>query len=83
MENILTPNEVLIIQMSLQQTIDDLTVNLNNPALPFSPDARKDMRDMYNNAVSAKAKIAKGSGHEVKMERYKDGDEQEFFTKES
>ncbi len=80
---ILTGQETLTIQMALQTMIDDMTSMATNTNVPFTPSARKDMRDILNNATSALKKIEKLQGREFKMEEYKDGDEKEFMTKES
>lgn len=79
----LTPNEVAVIQMALSGMIDDLKSVASDPTIPLTPQARKDSKDILNNAVSAHKKIASVSGNEIKLDPYKEGDEQEFFTKQS
>lgn len=82
-DNRLYPEEILVIQTSLQNTIEDLKDISSNPKLPFTPEARQDMRDILKFAESALAKIARASNCEIKLEPYKEGDEQQFFTKKS
>ena len=83
MKEHLLPNEILMIQSALQAQIEDLESVSKNPSFPFDPQARKDMNDMITTTKSALAKIAKMSGHLALMEPYKEGDENEFFTKKS
>lgn len=79
----LTPKEVAVIQMALSGMIDDLKAVASDPTIPLTPQARKDSKDILNNAVSAHKKIASVSGNEIKLDPYKEGDEQEFFTRQS
>jgi hypothetical protein len=81
--NALTPKEVIITQMALSSIIEDLEVVSKDPQLPFTPEARKDQRDMIQNAKSALDKIALASGELIKLDPYNEGDEREFLTKES
>lgn len=81
--NKLTPEEVTVIQMALQNTIEDLETVGKDPTIPFTPEARKDQRAILACAKSALSKVQVTSGHAVRMDPYKAGDEQEFFTKES
>lgn len=81
--NKLTPEEVTVIQMALQNTIEDLEAVGKDPTIPFTPEARKDAREILGNAKSALKKIQSTSGHAVRMDPYKEGDEKDFFTKES
>lgn len=81
--NKLTPEEVTVIQMALQNTIEDLETVGKDPTIPLTPEARKDAREILANAKSALKKIQSTSGHAVRMDPYKEGDEKEFFTKES
>ena len=83
MTNKFTPEEVTVIQMALQNTIEDLETVGKDPTIPFTPEARKDQREILACAKSALSKVQATSGHAVQMDPYKDGDEQEFFTKES
>ena len=81
--NILTPEEVLISQMALSALIEDLETVSKDPTIPFNPEARKHQREMLAAAKGAHSKLAAASGKLVKLDPYKEGDEKEFFTKES
>lgn len=81
--NILLPNEILMIQMALSATIEDIEISSKDPKLPFTPEARKDMRDMLSTAKSAHQKITVAIGREIRLDPYVDGDEKEFLTKQS
>lgn len=81
--NALTPDEVLIVQMALQQIIEDNEAVSTDSTLPFTPEARTMMRDMLKNAKSALVKIQKASGCAIQLDPYNEGDEKEFLTKES
>jgi len=83
MKEILTPKEILMIQSALQIQIEDVESVSKNPALPFDPQAREDMRNILTTAKSALEKIGKMSGGIVGLAPYNEGDENEFFTKES
>lgn len=81
--NALNPNEVAIIQMALGGMIEDLEEVSKNPSYPFTPEARKDQRDILSTAKSALAKIVLASGKAVRLDPYREGDENEFLTKQS
>lgn len=82
-QNNLTPEEVTVIQMALDVFIEDNEIISKDVKYPFTPEARTAMREMLTAAKSAHQKIAKASGHMVKLDPYVDGDEKEFLTKES
>lgn len=81
--NALTPDEVAVVQMALGAMIEDLEAARMNPNYPFTPETRKDMKDILSNSKSALAKIAVASGKLLKLDPYKDGDELDFITKQS
>jgi hypothetical protein len=81
--NVLSPQEVACIQMALGVQIEDMEAVIKNPNLPFLPEVRKDMKDILLNSRSALAKIELVSGHNLKLDPYKEGDELEFLTKQS
>lgn len=81
--NILTQDELTVIQMALADMIDNMSETITNPTMPWTPKSRNDFRDMIATAQSAKEKLAKATGHEVRLDRYEPGDEQPFFTKPS
>lgn len=82
-KNNLTPNEVTVVQMALSGMIEDLEEVSKDPTIPFTPQARKDQKEILTHARSAHAKIASASGHEVKLDPYNEGDENEFLIKRS
>lgn len=81
--NTLNPKEISIIQMALQRLIEDNEKISKDYTLPFTAEARMILKDMLVTARSALTKIAKVSGHLVKMDEYKAGDEDDFLTKQS
>lgn len=82
-KNNLTPDEVAVIGMALSGMIEDLETVGKDPTIPFTPQARKYQKEILAAARSAHSKISLASGHEVKLDKYEEGDEKEFFTKES
>lgn len=80
---IITPDETKVIQMGLAEVIESITETMKNPAIPFNPEARKSMKQILTVALSASKKIEAISGVSAEMEPYKEGDENEFLTKES
>jgi len=83
MSDILTPHEVMAIGLGLSRIIEDMEALNNDDTIPWTPDARKMKAEILNNAKSAAAKIEKATGFECRIDPYKDGDEDEFLTKES
>lgn len=81
--NIVTPDEIAVIQMGLQTVIEDIDAGLKNPMFPFTPETRKEMKDMLACCRSALLKVQAVSGRTLQMDPYKPGDETEFLTKES
>ncbi len=69
--------------MALDQMLEEMEMVSRDPKYNFTPEARSDMKDMIKTGRSAKEKIAKISGHEVKLDPFTPGDEEEFLTKES
>ena len=79
----LQPDEIRITIMALTQVIDDNESVAKNPAIPLDPQTRKHLKEMLTAAKSAKGKLERTVGYEVKLDPYVEGDEQEFLTKES
>lgn len=81
----LTPNEAAILGMGLAVIIEDLNAvkrcELAN--VPWTPEARKNQKEMLEAAISAAAKLEKFAGISCNLPDYNDGDEKEFLTKES
>lgn len=81
--NALNSKEVSVVQMALSGVIEDLESAMKNQNFPFTPESRKDMKDILSHSKSALAKIAVASGKMLKLEPFKDGDELDFLTKPS
>ena len=77
------PNEAKIIGLGLASVIEDLNEARSNHSIPWTPEARKEMDDMYKSAKNAASKIEKFCGIKCDLPPYNEGDEKEFFTKES
>lgn len=79
------PGEVTIIALGLGRIMEDLNA-MKLPEwinTPWTPEARKQQKDMIAAAKSAAAKIEKFTGIKCHLPEYKPGDEDEFLTKES
>jgi hypothetical protein len=76
-------NEACVLSMALGALIEDLNAMAQNPAIPWTPEARKDQKDMAAAAKSAAAKLEKFAGITCNLPPYNPGDENEFFTKQS
>jgi hypothetical protein len=76
------PNEVKAISMGLGIMLDDIDSPLMKQQ-PWTPEARKDFKEMKEAARSAAAKLEKFTGIKCALPPYNDGDENEFLTKES
>ena len=81
--NALTPKEVKVIHMALETFIEDNTAMRKDASIPFNPEARVMMKDMFEIASSALKKIQLASGYAVRLDPYNQGDEKEFLTKQS
>lgn len=77
MLNILTPEEVSAVQMALQTQIEEL--EQVSKEYPLNKDGRETMADLLSKMKSALEKIQKASGHVVRMDPYRAGDEKEFL----
>lgn len=82
---IFSPAEVKIIILGLQTTIEDLEAVSKDIRHPFTPESRKDMKDMLAAGYSAKKKLEDvvNKGVAFVLEEYKEGDEKDFLTKQS
>lgn len=82
---ILLPHETKIIILALVQLIEDMDGASKNTDFNFTPDARKDMKEMLSAAYSAKKKleVIVNKGVAFQLDPYVEGDEKEFLTKES
>ena len=76
-------DEVAAIAMGLALVIENMEEIKKNPAIPWTPEARKMQKEIIQSAKSAPAKIEMVSGFECRLDSYRDGDENEFLTKQS
>lgn len=79
----LTPKEVMAIGMGLARVIEDLEETRNDQSIPWTPETRLMMKDMYDSAKSAAGKIEAITGFECRLDAYEDGDEKDYLTKPS
>lgn len=82
---IFTPAEIKILILGLVTVQEDIQACNNDPKLPFTPESRKDMKDMLAAANSAKMKLESvvNKGVAFHIAQYEEGDEKEFLTQES
>ena len=80
-----TPAELKIIVLGLVTVTEDIEACHMDQKYPFTPESRKDMKDMLQNAKSAKAKLESviNKGQAFHVAQYEEGDEKDFLTKES
>lgn len=74
------PDEVQAISMGLAIIMQDYEATKQ---LPWDPAARKTQADIMKATRSAAAKLEKFAGVKSDLPPYNEGDENEFFTKES
>jgi hypothetical protein len=84
-QTILSPQETAACLLALAGMIEDLKAVASDPKLPFDQTARKEMREMLSAATSAKLKLEAiaNNGQAFKLDEYREGDENQFFTKPS
>lgn len=77
--------ELKIFVMGIERIIEDFEAISKDQSIPFTPEARKDMKDILTASYSAKKKLEMviNKGVAFKMEEYREGDEDEFLTKQS
>lgn len=80
-----TPKEAAVIAMGIGMILSDMAdVNNGKTGLyPWTPEARKDFKDIYAAAQSAANKLEKFAGVNCTLPPYEEGDEDNFLTKES
>lgn len=69
--------------MGLGMIIHDFSEVDKDDSIPWTPEARKFKKEIMTAVLSAAAKIEKFTGIKCEVPPYKDGDENEFLTKES
>lgn len=84
-KEIFSPAEVKILIMGLVTVIEDIEAVNNDPKYPFTPESRKDMKDMLECAKSARKKLEDvvNKGVAFNLAPYEEGDEKDFLTKQS
>lgn len=82
---IFTPKEVKVIIMGIERIVEDFESISKDASIPFTPDARKDIKGILSTAISCKKKLEEviNKGAAFQMAEYKQGDEDEFLTKQS
>lgn len=78
-----TKDEAKAISLGLERVMEDIIAAMNDPLIPFTPEARSINRDILKNSASAAKKIEKYAGVRCELPDYELGDEDEFLTKES
>lgn len=79
----LKPNEGKVLALALLDFIDCTKTTSQNPNINWTPQSRKDIKDMLEAAESLRIKLRKLGFKMDDLEPYKPGDEIEFLTKES
>lgn len=79
----LKPDEQHFISMAILDLIEQLTNTSNDQKLPWTPQARKDIKDMLDTGNRLKIKL-EGLGFNMRpLPDFEDGDINTFFTKPS
>lgn len=76
----LEQDEKMFLEIAFTKAMDDLQRDASNPAMPFTPDARKGMKELLEAGKRLKVKLQQVG---FVMLTPKPGDEQGFFTKPS
>jgi hypothetical protein len=79
----LKPNEGKVLALALLGFIDLIKETSTDPLINWTPEARKDHREILEAAESLRIKLRKLGFKMDDLEPYKPGDEIEFLTKES
>lgn len=79
----ITYDEAKFIIMAVSGTVEDLETNLNDPKLPWTPESRRDMKQMIAAGKSAMRKLSLITGIKEGLPPYVEGEEKDYFTKPS
>ncbi len=79
----LKPDEGKFLSMAVVRMISDLQETSKNERINWTPEARKDLKDMVDAGTSLKIKLLKLGFDMRELPPYMDGDEDEFLTKQS
>lgn len=82
-KNLLVPEEVMAIGLGLSRLIEDMETVNKDGNIPWTPEAILIQGQILSNARSAAKKIEQMTGFVCKLDPYKEGDENEFLTKQS
>lgn len=79
------PNEVMAIGLGLARVMEDINAMKRGELIntPWTPEARKVQLEILSACQSAANKIEKFANYKCDLPPYKDGDEDEFLTKQS
>lgn len=77
------PNEATVIGLALASLLENLNDQLKDSTIPWTPESRKQLREMFDAAKAAANKLEKFTGIKCNLPPYVPGDENEFFTKQS
>lgn len=79
----LKPDEAKFLSMAVVALLEDLQAMADDPNINWTPDARKDIKDMLTAGNHLKLKLKKLGFPVYPLPQYLAGDEDEFLTKES
>ncbi len=79
----LKPDEGKFLSMAVVRMIEDLQDTSKNERFNWTPEARKDLKDMLAAGNSLKIKLLKLGFDMRELPPYEEGDEDEFLTKQS
>lgn len=79
----LKPDEAKFLGMAVVDVVENLQNRAKDPALPWTPESRRTLREMIEAGTALRIKLGK-LGIDVRdLPPYFPGDENEFLTKES
>jgi hypothetical protein len=79
----LKPDEGKFLGMAVASTLELVEEHSKNPAIPWTPESRKDLKDMLESGRRLKAKLEK-LGFDVRpLPDLEPGEENDYLTKES
>lgn len=79
----LTPPEAMAIELGLARLIEELKITGQNPQINWNPEARQTQREITEAAHSAAKKLEALTGRKVDLPPFREGDQDEFLTKQS
>lgn len=79
----LKPDEGKFLSMGVVRMLEDLQITSKNQKINWTPDTRKQIKEMLDAGNSLKAKLLKLGFDMRDLPPYLEGDENEFLTKQS